>query len=49
MARPDVLLVSICVASVTSEMPVRMVARDATSRRGSNVDARARSSKGAPL
>jgi len=49
MARPDLLIVSICVAGVTSEMPVRMVARDATSRRGSDVDGRARSSKGAPL
>jgi len=49
MARPDVLLVSIWVAGVTSEMPMRMVARDATGRRGSDVDAHARSSKGAPL
>jgi hypothetical protein len=46
MGRPDVFLVSICVAGVTSEMPVRTVARDAT---GRDVDARARLSKGASL
>jgi len=49
MARPDVLLVSIWVAGVTSEMPVHMVARAATGRHGSDFNADARSSKGAPL